>query len=143
MLTDHSYGPSPIFINNRRWDPITSASSAGLRLATDVTSSTVGIFADPVKVYLDDHKSESETKSLARLHGEAGLAFAKGVNYLAVGTFKGGMVDVPLALAEGFRNVPRLWGEKVEDQEEITGWKSGATVAGKVSLVPHADQLSS
>ncbi|KAL9617199.1 MAG: hypothetical protein Q9160_008004 [Pyrenula sp. 1 TL-2023] len=128
------YGSSPILIRNRRWDPVTSAGSAGLHLATDVTTSTLGMFADPVKVYFDGTKSESEPKSQARLHGKAGLAFAKGVNHLAVGTFKGGMVDVPLALAEGFRNVPRLWGEDVKDQEEITGWKSGATVAGK-SLV--------
>lgn len=93
------------------------------------------MFTDPVKVYLDSNKSESEPTSQAKLHGQAGLAFAKGVNHLAVGTFKGGMVDVPLALAEGFRNVPRLWGENVKEQEKITGWKSGATVAGKVSLV--------
>ena len=42
------------------------------------------------------------------------------------------MVDVPLALAEGFRNAPRLWGETVKEQEEINGWKSGTAVAGKV-----------
>lgn len=127
-----------MLIRNRRWDPITSASSAGLRLATDVTTSTVGMFADPAKVYLDGKKPESDPQSQARLHGQAGLAFVKGVNHLAVGTFKGGMVDVPLALAEGFRNVPRLWGENVKDQEAITGWKSGATVAGKVSFIHSA-----
>ena len=121
---------------NKRWDPVTGASAAGLRMATDITSSTVGIFADPAKVYVDNRKSESEKKSQVRLHGQAGLAFAKGVNHLASGTLKGGMVDMPLAMAEGFRNVPRLWGENVKEQEEITGWKSGATVAGKVSFHP-------
>ena len=47
------------------------------------------------------------------------------------------MVDFPLAVAEGFRNVPRLWGRKVKEQEEISGWKSGAAVAGKVHFPLH------
>ena len=119
-------------IKNRRWDPVTGSVSAGTRLASDITISTVGIFADPAKVYLDNHKNDDEDKSQMKLHGEAALASAKSIDHLAVKSFKGGMVDVPLALAEGFRNVPRLWGEKVEEQEEINGWKSGAAVAGKV-----------
>ena len=94
----------------------------------------MGIFADPVKVYLDNPKDGAEGKSQLKLSGEAALASVKSTNHLAVGTFKGGMVDVPLALAEGFRNTPRLWGEKVKEQEEITGWRSGATVAGKVRI---------
>ena len=68
------------------------------------------------------------------LHGQAALASVRSIDHLAVGAFKGGMVDVPLALAEGFRNAPRLWGETVKEQEEITGWKSGAAVAGKVRI---------
>ena len=103
-------------------------------MASDITSSTVGIFADPVKVYLDNPKDGAEGKSGLKLSGEAVLASVKSTNDLAVGTFKGGMVDVPLALAEGFRNTPRLWGENVKEQEEITGWKSGAAVAGKVRI---------
>ena len=103
-------------------------------MASDITTSTVGIFADPVKVYLDNNKTGSEGKSPLRLHGEAALASAKSIDHLALGTFKAGMVDVPLALAEGFRNTPRLWGQTVKEQEEITGWKSGTIVAGKVRI---------
>ena len=123
-----------MWIKNKRWDPFTSASSAGLRVASDITTSTVGIFADPVKVYLDNHKAGPEEQSQLKVHGQAALASLKSTNHLAVGAFKGGMVDIPLALAEGFRNTPRLWGQTVEEQEEITGWKSGATVAGKVRI---------
>ena len=105
-----------------------------MRLATDITTNTAGMFVDPVKVYYDNHKAGPESsKSQLRLGGEAGLAFGKSTGNLAVGAFKGGMVDVPLALAEGFRNAPRLWGETVKEQEEIDGWKSGTAVAGKVS----------
>ena len=99
------------------------------------------MFADPAKVYLDNHKNGSEEKSQLKLHGQAALAFVRGTNHLAVGTFKGGMVDVPLALAEGFRNTPRLWGQTVKEQEEITGWQSGAAVAGKVCIDHRAEML--
>lgn len=102
-------------------------------MASDITTNTVGIFADPAKVYLDNAKSGSEDKSQLKLHGEAALASVKSIDNLALGAFKGGMVDVPLALAEGFRNAPRLWGETIKEQDEITGWKSGTAVAGKVS----------
>ena len=112
---------------------MTGASSASIKLAYNITSSTTGIFTDPAKVYLDKSKQDgSEETSQLKLHGQAALASAKSTNRLAVGAFKGGMVDVPLALAEGFRNAPRLWGEDVKEQQEINGWKSGAAVAGKV-----------
>ncbi len=106
----------------------------GFRLASDITTSSYGIVADPVKVYLDDQKEGSEDKSQLKLHGQAALASAKSMDHLAVGALKGGIVDLPLAVAEGFRNAPRLWGETVKEQQEITGWKSGAVVAGKVCV---------
>ena len=101
-------------------------------MASDITTSTVGIFADPVKVYLDNNKPGASSKSQLELGGRAALASARSMDHLAVKAFKGGAVDLPLAVAEGFRNVPRLWGQTVAEQDEITGWKSGATVAGKV-----------
>ncbi|RYP47549.1 hypothetical protein DL768_006394 [Monosporascus sp. mg162] len=39
-------------------------------------------------------------------------------------------VNVPLAITEGLRAVPKLYGEPVPDHEPITGWKSGTRVAG-------------
>lgn len=47
---------------------------------------------------------------------------------------KGFLVDMPMAAAEGFRAVPRLWGDEVEDYGRVTDWKSGATVAGKTFI---------
>lgn len=38
---------------------------------------------------------------------------------------------MPLAAAEGFRSLPRLWGDEVADYGKVTDWKSGAVVAGK------------
>lgn len=92
------------------------------------------MFADPVKTYIDNNRNESQDQKQSNVHGQAALAAAKSINHLALGTFKGGMVDIPLALAEGFRNAPRLWGETVKEQKEITGWQSGVAVAGKVRI---------
>lgn len=40
-------------------------------------------------------------------------------------------LDVPLAVTEGLREAPKLYGEKVEARAPITDWKSGALVGGK------------
>lgn len=44
---------------------------------------------------------------------------------------KGMTVDIPLAMTEGMRNVPRLYGEEPRDHGPITDVKSGFAVAGK------------
>jgi sterol 3beta-glucosyltransferase len=51
---------------------------------------------------------------------------------MASSVTKGTLVDVPLALTEGFRNAPRIYGGKVRKQEKVTDWKIGGIVAGKV-----------
>jgi len=40
-------------------------------------------------------------------------------------------VNAPLAIAEGFRNTPRLYGEEVPEHDPVTDWKSGFLVGGK------------
>jgi hypothetical protein len=45
------------------------------------------------------------------------------------------MVDVPLALAEGLRQAPKLLGDDVRDHGPVKDWKSGGTVAMKVRTV--------
>lgn len=45
--------------------------------------------------------------------------------------FTKGMLDAPLAVTEGFRNAPRLYGGKVYQPGRIDDWKSGGVVAGK------------
>jgi sterol 3beta-glucosyltransferase len=51
---------------------------------------------------------------------------------MASSVTKGTLVDVPLALTEGFRNAPRIYGGEVRKQEKVTDWKIGGIVAGKV-----------
>ncbi|KAJ5719871.1 hypothetical protein N7493_006749 [Penicillium malachiteum] len=41
------------------------------------------------------------------------------------------VVDIPHAAAEGFRQVPRLYGDKPKEYESVKDWKSGAIFGGK------------
>lgn len=45
--------------------------------------------------------------------------------------YKGMLIDMPLAVSDGLRAVPRLYGDEVKDHGIIRDWKSGATFAGK------------
>ena len=44
---------------------------------------------------------------------------------------KGITADIPLALTEGLKNVPRCYGDTPRNHGSVTDFKSGATVAGK------------
>ena len=59
------------------------------------------------------------------------LASSKSLGKFFTSYTKGVLVDMPLATAEGFRSLPRLWGDEVVDYGKVTDWKSGAVVAGK------------
>lgn len=89
-------------------DPFSSTSAAVLNTMTDFT---VGL----------GKLSTSPTKSMTQMPSSL---------------VKGTLVDAPTALAEGLRNVPRLYGERPERPVPIEGWKSGMTHAGKVSREP-------
>lgn len=41
------------------------------------------------------------------------------------------LVDMPLAVSEGLRAVPQLYGDEVVDHGHIKDWKTGMTFAGK------------
>lgn len=45
--------------------------------------------------------------------------------------FRGVIVDIPHAAAEGFRRAPQLYGEKPKEYGTVQDWKSGIKVGGK------------
>lgn len=51
-------------------------------------------------------------------------------------------VTIPYAFTEGFRSIPRLYGEEVPDYGEIHDWKSGVTVGAKSVVLGLADGIS-
>lgn len=63
--------------------------------------------------------------------GNMASATVKGFGKFTATYFKGVMVDIPHAAAEGFRQVPRLYGEQPKEYGTVKGWKSGAMVGGK------------
>lgn len=46
-------------------------------------------------------------------------------------TLSGVMIEIPLAVAEGFRVLPGLYGDKVHERGVIKDWKSGAIIGMK------------
>ncbi|KAM5356612.1 hypothetical protein ACJ41O_003258 [Fusarium nematophilum] len=62
--------------------------------------------------------------------GAMASASASGVGGFFKSYGRGFYVDLPLAVTEGFRAVPRLYGEKVPEHEPVHDWQSGARVGG-------------
>ena len=76
--------------------------------------------------------AESGSSSYSpRLAGDMALASGKSLGKIVSTYFQGILVDMPLATAEGFHNMPRLWGSEVRDYGKVTDWKSGGVVAGR------------
>ncbi|KAJ5421323.1 Glycosyl transferase family 28 [Penicillium cf. griseofulvum] len=63
--------------------------------------------------------------------GSMAGATMKGFGKFTGSYFKGVVVDIPHAAAEGFRQVPRMYGETPKDYGAIQDWKSGAIVGGR------------
>ncbi|GKZ18507.1 hypothetical protein AbraIFM66951_003387 [Aspergillus brasiliensis] len=182
-LTMHAI--RPIFIENRRWDPVTGGASAVAGLATDVADSVLGAFYKPALEYRDYRKEREDQSSSIRstrsvenisdklssdtvstnskegpwdpdvassnastesadthtkkpsktgrgkLLGKMAAASGKSLGNVGPTMVRGTLVDFPLALAEGLRNAPRLYGETPRDHGPVTDVKSGFAVAGK------------
>lgn len=141
----HLYRPKPFSVDVRRWDFVTSSMSVSLGFSYDIVASLSGFWRNPQRLHerkarqralarvtseasssaIDDDIGESSNKSLARMVG----ASAMSIPHFAGVTVKGFLVDVPVAFTEGFRNTPKLYGEKVPDHAPVTDWKSGIKVA--------------
>lgn len=113
-------------ITHTRWDPITSTSSAGLSTVHGMTKSATGLIIDP---YSQVKGSQDDSALLTA--GKIAGGTAKNFGKFNMHFFKGVIVDLPYAAAEGFRAVPKLYGEEVQDHGQVKGWKSGLGMAGK------------
>jgi hypothetical protein len=81
---------------------------------------------------------ERKAISAGHLAGASGMSIAM----FAPKALKGLAVDIPLALTEGFKNMPRQYGDVPRDHGPVTGFRSGAAVAGKTFAWGFADGLS-
>lgn len=114
-----------IVIVNNRWDPITSTGSASAGVVGDLGNAAVSMLYDPLK---ELKRSDAEGAGKALVAGRIATSTAKGFGNFNLALFKGLIVDLPLATAEGFRNVPKMYGEEVRSHGEVTGVTSGFQV---------------
>jgi hypothetical protein len=153
-----SHDINPLIIENRRWDPLTGILSATATTGSNMLKSTTGMVTNPYQEYKRNHSDVSPQnttlrdlqplsstssistsgqqsekrggKSASTAISMAG-AFLGGFGKFTGTYFKGVVVDIPHAAAEGFRQVPRLYGEEPKDYGTIDGWKSGAVFGGR------------
>ncbi|KAF7715323.1 Sterol 3-beta-glucosyltransferase [Penicillium ucsense] len=165
------YHVNPIFIQNRRWDPVTGTTSSLIGTSTDMLRATGDIFYRPYQEFSrgSERPSEldlpissrrpsssmtsttdassvpvpiTEKPSKMRATGAAMGGSAKSMGKVVGYWYKGMLVDMPLAVSEGLRAVPRLYGDQVKDHGPIHDWKSGASFAGKNFVHGMVDGLS-
>ncbi|KAF7369031.1 Glycosyltransferase family 1 protein [Mycena venus] len=80
---------------------------------------------------MGEGSSSGATRSGMATAGAMTAASGKSLGRVFTSYVRGTMVDVPVAVADGLRGVPRMYGEEVKDYGEVKDWKSGMLVAGK------------
>lgn len=112
-----------------------------------MADATAGVFVKPyetikehqtrTKISLESGSSQARSQDDSACVTESGVArravgtSTKSLGKLAVTSAKGIFVDIPIAVTDGLRAVPNLYGEDVRSRDHITGFRSGAVVAGK------------
>lgn len=126
--------------------------------ATGMAGDITGIFTKPVEEYRDERKRQASELKRAQAHrgedsdglsvtsldtgrpksaqssnlaGRMAGASAKSAGRIGSTATKGMLVDFPLAITEGLKSVPQLYGDKGRDHGPVTDAKSGMIVAGK------------
>ncbi|KAJ5053153.1 hypothetical protein NUH16_010214 [Penicillium rubens] len=152
-----AYESKSIFIQTRRWDPVTGGTSSLLGMYKDIFTASSDVVIRPYKEFSrtreqsepelvviestnpqsDRSPSESisgtsgtnQTDEDWRVTGKAVGGSAKSVGRIIAYYYKGVLVDIPGAVNEGLRAVPRLYGEEVKDYNNIRDFKSGVAAA--------------
>jgi hypothetical protein len=91
---------------------------------------------------LSNDSARPRSEHSGTLAGRMAGASAKSAGRIGQTAAKGMLVDIPLALTEGLKSVPQLYGAKVRDHGPVTDAKSGMVVAGKTFVWGFIDGLS-
>ncbi|KAF5664929.1 UDP-glucose,sterol transferase [Fusarium circinatum] len=99
------------------------------------------------KDYLSVERLSSESARPRSAHsgnlaGRMAGASAKSAGKIGQTATKGILVDIPLAITEGLKSVPQLYGSNVRNHGPVTDAKSGMVVAGKTFAWGFIDGLS-
>lgn len=149
------YDSMRIVIDSIRWGPVTGTTSSLISTFKRLVLSTSDIIVKPVQVFRREalRKNDKAPGSLQEGLPTAGATHwspwrpvhhynghpalealagsASGVGGFFKYFFKGMLVEMPLAATEGLRSFPAWYGGEVRDIGKVTGWKSGAVVAGR------------
>ncbi|KAM5370019.1 hypothetical protein ACJZ2D_008702 [Fusarium nematophilum] len=112
-------------IKAQRWDPFTAGLSSLTDTASDLLVSLAEMVVEPGREFKHHHNLVGKRVAAWR----SAAAVGRGVRGAAGAIMKGTLVDLPVAITEGFRNAPKLVGDIVHDPQKVTGWKSGGTIA--------------
>lgn len=122
-------------IEHRRWDPLTAGSSSLIDTVMDLRIDGKKMFVQPYKELQKAHTLRKENNGEGPSGaGAAGVAAGKGFGKLSAGVAKGLMLDLPVAMADGFHAAPVLYGDKpmTGGSGAVKDWKSGIKTGGKV-----------
>ncbi|KAJ5525451.1 hypothetical protein N7494_012101 [Penicillium frequentans] len=78
-----------------------------------------------------DNDHPTSPRSPFTTAGDMAGASLNSFGKFTTGYFKGVLVDIPTAAADGFRHVSQVYGDKPKDYGTVTDWKSGAKVGSK------------
>lgn len=118
--------------NKKRFDSNANTNSASI-------ASKPGSFGlhDSSDLAIEPSRPEDGKKA-----GKVAAASAKSIGMFAPTAVKGIVTDIPYALAEGLRTLPRHYNDTVRDHGTVVDFQSGAVVAGKTFAWGFVDGLS-
>lgn len=111
-----------------------------------MAGAAAGIFVKPIEAikehcakpntpadgeYSETRSSSIKSKNDSVAAKKAMEASSKSLGKLVTTSTKGILIDIPMAITDGLRAMPHLYGEDVKQRDHITGFRSGAAVAGK------------
>jgi hypothetical protein len=106
-------------------------SSTARSSSTDALATEHNSLPPPTSTPNEHPLATSPAPPRPNVAGSMALASTKSLGKFFSSYTKGGLVDMPLAAAEGFRSLPKLWGSEVPSYGDVTDYQSGFVVAGK------------
>ncbi|CAG8279064.1 unnamed protein product [Penicillium salamii] len=132
---DMIYNPYKEYKSGRSPRPSTGALDAASferdAISGESSSASIPIAEGALPGSCSFDPSSSQGKNGLLVAGSMLGATMKGFGKFTGSYFKGVVVDIPHAAAEGFRQVPRIYGEKPKEYGPIQDWKSGAIFGGR------------
>ena len=126
------YQCKTIEIESKRWDPLSAGGSTLIDTVMGLRSDGKTMISSVQKAQTL-HRENSDGASSGA--AAASLAVGKGIGRISGGLAKGVILDLPVAMADGFHALPMLYGDKKMEHGVVRDWKSGVKVGGKVSFL--------